>query len=118
MAVEADPKPGFARRMIFVDSSNLIQSEARLISSASNSLPEPPSSRKKSLKNKSSGATAFPQLELDHSVLAMDYHKHIVGGILASKQLSSCSQWISIKVRRSRGLLKSLSCPERPVFLA
>ena len=77
--------------MIFVDNSNLIQSEAHLLpsrSSASGLKASPKESKKNVAKKLDSDKAEFPELELDHSVLAMDYHKQIVAGILSSKNTS------------------------------
>lgn len=87
VATEGDEEACFARRMVFVDNSNLIQSEARLCpcSHSAGSSKISLKDSKKKMSKKPSPKADFPQLELDHSVLAMDYHKHIVAGILSSK---------------------------------
>lgn len=77
--------------MVFVDNSNLIQSEACLKpsrSSAKSSKLSQKESKKKSAKSAASEAADSPQLELDHSILAMDYHKQIIAGILSSELAS------------------------------
>ena len=77
--------------MIFVDNSNLIQSEARLRpcrSSACGSKASTKESKKKDARKPDSETAEFPQLELDHGVLPMDYHKQIVAGVLSSKHIA------------------------------
>ncbi len=82
MAIDSDEEVAFSRRMVFVDNSNLIQSEARLRPCGSSELTE---GTRKGLKKAKQQAADFPRLELDHSALCMDYHNQIVAGILASK---------------------------------
>ena len=88
IAVEDGEEPSFARRMVFVGNSNLIQSEACLRPTARAAACTNTSRTKsiaKSSKDHQSNTSDFPNLEIDHSVLTMEYHKHIVGGIISSK---------------------------------
>lgn len=99
MAVEGQEEPAFARRLVFTEISSLIQSEARLVACKpeSSGLAEktPAKNGKKGAKKAQAIGSELPQLELDDTVLAMDYHKQIVAGLLASKQHDTLVEPIS-----------------------
>ena len=85
VATEADGQTAYVRRMVFAENSNLIQSEARLMEAASlntGTQVQQPGNRK-GHKAKLPKTALLPPLKLDNSKLAMEYHKHIMAGILA-----------------------------------
>ena len=87
------PELSHARRLVFVSNSNLIQSEARLRprhqpGSAAGSQVQ---GKKKKGKPASQGAgAATGPLQLDHSILGMEYHKALVAGMSLISALSDC----------------------------
>ena len=87
------PELSHARRMVFVSNSNLIQSEARLRplhqpGSAAGSQGQGKKKRGKAASRDAGAVTR--QLQLDHSILGMEYHKAVVAGMSLISALSAC----------------------------
>lgn len=80
VAIEEGQEFTYARRMVFVGNSNLIQSEARLKACGG-----PPLSKTALRKGR------FPELEIDHALLGMEYHSHIIAGIVSGECLTQCA---------------------------
>ena len=74
----------YARRMIFVGNSNLIQSEARL-RPCKPTAPSPLTKRGSKKRQSQPPTSDIPEMKIDPLVLGMYYHNLIIAGIASSK---------------------------------